>query len=64
MASGAAHGAHEPLVVGHGRDVQRDDASRREVLAHEPEELPRREVERHIRLAVRVDHDEVVALVA
>ena len=34
-----------------------------EPLAREPEELPRREVERHVRLMVGIDDDQVVALV-
>ena len=57
------HSPHEPPVAGDGRDVQSDDPARGKVLAHEPEELARREVERHVRLVVGVDDDQVVALV-
>ena len=59
----SSDGTHEPLVLRNGRDVQRDDAARRQVLPHEAEELSRGEVEGDIGLSVRVDDDQVVALV-
>ena len=51
------------VVAGHRRDVEREDPARLEPLARELEELPRREVEGHVRLVVGVDDDQVVALV-
>ena len=54
------HGPDESLVVRHRRDVERNDATRSQVLPNEAEELAGREVERHVRLVVRVDHDQVV----
>ena len=62
-ATRAPDRSHEPLVVRDRGDVQRDDPARAQPLADELEELPRREVERHVRLVVRVDDDQVVALV-
>ena len=53
----------QALVAGHRRNVEREDPTRLEPLAREPEELPRREVERHVRLVVGIDDDQVVALV-
>ena len=53
----------QALVVGHRRDVEREDPARREPLAREPEELARREIEGHVGLVVGVDDDQVVALV-
>ena len=60
---GAADRLGQPLVPGHGGDVERDDPARAEMLAHELEELARRQVEGDVGLAVGVDDDEVVALV-
>ena len=53
----------EARVPRHGRDIEREDPTRFEPLPREPEELPRREVERHVGLVVGVDDDQVVALV-
>ncbi len=53
----------EPVSPGTVGDVERDDPAGREPLRDELEELLRREVERHVRLVVGVDEDQVVALV-
>ena len=54
--------AGEAVVAGDGRDVQGDDAVGRQPVAAQLEEVGRGQVERHVRLAVGVDEDEVVLL--
>ena len=55
--------AREPVVARHRGHVQRDEPARAQALADEAEELARGQVEGHVGLVVRVDVDEVEALV-
>ena len=63
VREGAGDPVEQALVAGHRRHVEREDPARLEPLPRQPEELPRREIERHVGLVVRVDDDQVVALV-
>src|SRR5207247_6415163 len=54
----------ETVIRRRRRDVQRKRTAGPQVFACEREELLRRELEGHVRLPVRVDDDQVVALVA
>ncbi len=57
----AGDAVRETGIAGDGRDVEGDDAAGREAAAAQGEELPCREVEGDVGLAVGVDHDQVVA---
>jgi hypothetical protein len=55
-------GPRQPVVAGDFGDVEREDAAGSQMPACELEELARCQVERHIRLPVRIDDNQVVSL--
>src|ERR1700730_8275863 len=57
----AAEGIHQPVVCRRPPDVDRQHAVRRQVRLGALEELARREIERDVRLAIRIHQDDVAA---
>src|SRR5215472_6701774 len=62
-AQRACDAPREPMVAWNGRDVESHDPAGAQARPHEAKELLRGEIERHVRLAVRVDEDCIEALV-